>query len=75
MSKSSKTYDKVMSGQSDANISFADMCVMLAKRGFVKRRSDGSHCIFQKGAAFLNLQNAGGKVKAYQVRQVREALK
>lgn len=41
------------------------------------RRSGGSHIIFKTpwpGNPRLNLQNAGGNAKAYQVRQVLQAL-
>ncbi len=64
-----------MSGQSDANIRFDDMCYLLAQLRFTQRQRGGSHVIFQRGADFVNLQNFHGKIKRYQVRQVREILK
>lgn len=75
MSKTDKVLEKVLSGRGDDNIAFADMCYLLKKLGFIPRRSDGSHAIFQDGPHFVNLQNFKGKVKNYQVRQVREVLK
>jgi predicted RNA binding protein YcfA (HicA-like mRNA interferase family) len=75
MSKLDKVLEKVMGGQSDANIVFDEMCNLLLKLGFTSRRRGGSHIIFQSGADFVNLQNFHGKVKSYQVRQVREILK
>ena len=45
------------------------------KLGFTQRQRGGSHIIFQYGKDFVNLQNFHGKIKGYQVRQVREILK
>jgi len=75
MSKADKILEKVMSSRSDANIAFDDLCHLLLKLGFTARKTGGSHIIFQLGDSFVNLQNFHGKVKAYQVRQVREILK
>jgi len=75
MSKSDKILEKVMNGGSDVNIAFDDMCHLLITLGFVTRQHGGSHVIFQDGSHFVNLQNFHGKVKNYQVRQVREILK
>lgn len=75
MSKADKILEKVMSGQSNANITFDDMCYLLLKLGFTSRQRGGSHIIFQHGTDFVNLQNFHGKIKGYQVRQVREILR
>ncbi len=75
MSKADKTLDQVLSGKSDANIRFDDMCRLLRSLGFIARHAGGSHAIFQDGTRFVNLQNVRGMVKKYQVRQVREILK
>ena len=75
MSKTNKTFEKVMSGNSDANLSFDELCVLLQRLGYSIRPTKGSHVIFTRDTSFLNLQNQGGKAKAYQVRQVREELK
>jgi hypothetical protein len=74
MSKSDKTFAKVMSGTADANIRFEDLCHLLVRLGWEMRHGKGSHCTFQKGGKFLNLQNRDGKVAPYQVRQTREKL-
>ena len=64
-----------MTGQSDANIDFDDLCNPLDKFSYVRKQS-GSHNIFRKqGFDMINLQNSGGKAKPYQVRQVRDQLK
>lgn len=75
MSRSDKILEKVMSGQRAANITFDEMCYLLVKLGFTSRQRGGSHIIFQHRADFVNLQNFHGKIKGYQVRQVREILK
>ena len=73
MGKADKILEKVMSGNSDANIRFDDVCILLSRLGFTVRKR-GSHVIFQKGAAYINLQDRQGMVKEYQVRQIRETL-
>ena len=75
MSKLEKVIAKVMSGRSDANIGFADLCALLLKLGFIERVGSGSHHTFARGESFVNLQPDGSKAKAYQVRQVREHLR
>jgi predicted RNA binding protein YcfA (HicA-like mRNA interferase family) len=74
MSKADKTLEKIMGGKGDANISFDDLCHLLLKLGWAVRQSS-SHVIFTLGEKLLNIQNRGGKVLPYQVRQVREKLK
>ena len=75
MSKFDKLIEKVMTGRGDTNISFADLCGLLIKLGFVERGGSGSHRTFARGELFVNLQPDGSKAKAYQVRQVREHLR
>jgi hypothetical protein len=75
MSKAEKLFEKLMSGQNDANFPFDDLCTLLTRVGYTARKTKGSHIIFQRGPSFLNLQPATGrKAKAYQVRQVRQEL-
>jgi len=75
MNKAEKIFEKLMSGQNDANFSFDDLCTLLTKLGYTARKTKGSHIILQRGSSFLNLQpSTGGKAKAYQVRQVRQEL-
>ena len=70
-----KTLERLMTGQSDANIRHDEMCQLLNRLGYISKQS-GSHNIFRKpGFDLINLQNSGGKAKSYQVRQVREQLK
>jgi hypothetical protein len=75
MSNWKKTSEKLMTGQSDANIEYLDLCNLLNRPGYASKQS-GSHNIFRKsGFDLINLQNSGGKAKPYQVRQVRDQLK
>jgi predicted RNA binding protein YcfA (HicA-like mRNA interferase family) len=74
MSKWEKTKEQVVSGNSDANIGFDDICTMLTNLGFKKRISRSSHHIFTMPNVreIINLQpGRNGKAKKYQVRQVR----
>ena len=72
MGKYEKIILKILSGQSDANISFDDLCKLLQSIGFVMRIR-GSHHVFRKAGIEekINLQQEGSKAKPYQVRQVR----
>jgi hypothetical protein len=70
-----KTLEKLMMGQSDANIDFDNLCSLLNRLGYA-RKQNGSHNMFRKpGFDLINLQNSGGKAKPYQVRQIRDQLK
>ena len=75
MSQKDKLLAKILSGASDENISFEQLCQLLIRLGF-DERIRGSHHIFTKEGIeeILNLQPKQGKAKAYQVKQVREML-
>ena len=75
MAKTEKTLLRVLSGRSDANISFKDLCSLLESLGF-SRRIRGSHFIFVREGVeeLINLQEEKSKAKPYQVRQVRRAI-
>lgn len=75
LGKLPKILDKVLSGRSDANISFEELTHMLAVLGF-DERIRGSHRIFSKEGIeeILNLQPKGSQAKPYQVKQVRAVL-
>lgn len=70
-----KTLDKILRGDSDANISFEELCHLLQAKGF-RMRISGSHHIFTQTDVMerINLQREGSKAKPYQVRQVRKIL-
>jgi len=75
MGKYEKLLIKILRGTSDANISFADLCMLLKKIGF-DERIKGDHHIFTKVNVeeVVNLQPKGSKSKPYQVKQVRNLL-
>jgi len=63
---------KILSGTSDANIPFSELCQLLRRLGF-EERVRGSHHIFSKEGIeeIMNIQPKGSKAKPYQVKQVR----
>ena len=70
-----KILEKLLRGQSDANLRFDELCHLLQAKGF-RMRVSGSHHIFTKSGVVerINLQREGSKAKPYQVRQVRKIL-
>ncbi|MDO9140983.1 MAG: type II toxin-antitoxin system HicA family toxin [Methylobacter sp.] len=66
---------KILSGVSDANIGFDELCNILINLDF-DLRIKGSHHVFRKNGVEekINLQKEGAKAKPYQVRQVRNIL-
>lgn len=73
--KEVKTYLAVTSGKRDANIKFADMLHLLKTLGF-DCRIKGDHYIMTREDIIdiVNLQPENGKVKPYEVRQVRKII-
>jgi len=70
-----KLITQILSGLSDANIPFSDLCQLLRRLGF-EERIRGSHHIFRKSGVEekINLQQDGQYAKPYQVRQVRKVI-
>ena len=70
-----KILEKLLRGQSDANLRFDELCHLLQAKGF-RMRVSGGHHIFTKSGVIerINLQREGSKAKPYQVRQVRKIL-
>ena len=75
MSKTGKIENQILSGRSDANIDFNDLCRLLANYKF-DERIKGSHHIFTKYDVeeIINIQPIGSKAKAYQIKQVRNLI-
>ena len=75
MGRYEKVIEHILSGRSDANISFADLCHLMVRLGFAMRTS-GSHHLFRMPGVEerLNLQKDGNKAKPYQVKQVRNVI-
>jgi predicted RNA binding protein YcfA (HicA-like mRNA interferase family) len=76
MSKAEKLAAKILSGRSDRNFAFDDLCYILERAGFVSRSGKGSHRIYYKEGVveIINVQPRNGKAKPYQVKQVRELI-
>ena len=76
MSKAEKQAVKILSGKSDNNFAFNDLCYILDRAGFQSRSGKGSHRIYyEEGVVeIVNVQQRNGKAKPYQVKQVRELL-
>lgn len=72
MSKFEKLVQKILSGNSDRNIDFDELCKLLSNLGF-DERIKGSHHIFNKEGVeeIINIQPVNGQAKPYQVKQVR----
>ena len=70
-----KILEKLLRGESDANIRFDELCHLLQAKGF-RMRISGSHHIFTRAGVMerINIQREGSKAKPYQVRQVRQIL-
>jgi hypothetical protein len=72
VSKVNKTLSRVLSGTSDTNIGFQDLCSLLRHLGFDERIRGGHHIFTREGIPeILNIQSRGSQAKAYQVKQVR----
>ncbi len=75
MGKYEKLLTKLLTGSSDKNIPFDELCHLLLRLGF-EQRIHGSHHMFRKEGIEekINLQREGNKAKPYQVRQVRNVI-
>lgn len=75
MGKYDKILSKILSGLSDKDISFLELCNVLKHLGF-KERVRGSHHIFYKDGIkeIINLQPKNSSAKAYQVKQIRNII-
>jgi hypothetical protein len=76
MTKYTKILKRVMSGWSDTDIAFDDLCSLLKRLDF-QMRVHGDHHIFTRNGIeeIINLQPVNSKAKSYQVKQVRNLLR
>jgi hypothetical protein len=75
VAKADKTLSRVLQGNSDANIRFADLCSLLRRLGFQERVRGDHHIFTREGVEeILNLQPRGSQAKAYQVKQARNVI-
>ena len=72
MSEQTKLLARILSGRSDNNIPFDNLCRLLVTLGF-EQRIRGDHHIFTRDGIpeILNIQPRGSQAKAYQVKQIR----
>jgi predicted RNA binding protein YcfA (HicA-like mRNA interferase family) len=72
MGKWNKLREKILLGESDANIDFDDICHLLRRMGFAERIR-GSHHIFSRTGVeeIVNIQPRDRAAKTYQVAQIR----
>lgn len=75
MGKYEKLIQKIISGTSDKNIDFADLCKLLIRLDF-NERIKGDHHIFTREDVkeIINIQPRGSKAKPYQVKQIRNLI-
>ena len=72
MGKWNKLREKILLGNSDANIDFDDLCHLLRRLGFAERISGSHHIFSQRGIEeIVNIQPKGRMAKSYQVAQIR----
>lgn len=75
MSQYEKLLLRVLSGRSDTNIGFDELCSLLNRFGF-KERVKGDHHIFYRDdiVEIINIQPKASNAKPYQVKQVRNLI-
>ena len=75
MRRAQKTLQRLLRGQSDANVECADLTALLRALGFEERIRGSHHIFVRRGIEELvNLQQDGAKAKVYQTRQVRAVI-
>jgi len=75
MSKLDKILLRILTGRSDNNISFSELCYVLDKYGFQKRIKGDHHIYSHKNIIeIINIQPVGSEAKPYQVKQVRNII-
>lgn len=75
MGKYEKLLQKILTGTSDNNIKFSELCQLLKKLGF-EERVKGDHFIYTRDNVeeIINIQPKGNKAKGYQVKQIRNLI-
>ena len=74
MRRRSRLMRRILSGRSDANIRFRDLCALLRRLGFDEHIRGGHHTFRKPGVERIGLQRIGSDAKPYQVRQVRRVI-
>jgi hypothetical protein len=75
MTQFDKLLSKILSGRSDANIGFEDLCSILYRLGFLERIMGYHHILWRTDIPeIINIQSKFGMAKPYQVKQVRNLI-
>ncbi len=75
MGKYDKLLHKVLSGSSDSNIQFSELCQLLYRLDFIERIRGDHHILSKQGISeIINIQPKEGKAKPYQVKQIRNLI-
>ena len=75
MSQREKFLIKILRGTNDNDIDFNELCRLLVFLGFSSRIKGSHHIFYRDGVEeILNIQPKNGKAKAYQVKQIRDAI-
>lgn len=75
MGRIDKLVIKILSGQSDHNIKFNELCKLLLRFGFSQRIKGSHHIFYMNGVnEIINIQEINKKAKPYQVKQIRELI-
>jgi len=75
MGKYEKILIKILSGFSDKNILFSDLCWLLKRLRFDERRKGGHHIFTRYDIEeIINIQPKGNKAKPYQLKQIRNLI-
>jgi len=75
MHKYAKLLAKILSGISDNNIRFTELCNLLEELGFAQRIKGDHFIYYMEGVEeIINIQPLGNKAKGYQVKQVRNLI-
>ena len=75
MGKYEKLLQRILTGTSDNNIKFSELCQLLNKLRF-EERIRGDRYIFTKDniEEIINIQPKGSKAKGYQIKQIRNLI-
>ncbi len=75
MGKYDKLLLKVLSGTSDSNIQFTELCRLLHRLDFQERIKGDHHILTRRSIdEIINIQPKEGKAKPYQVKQIRNLI-
>ncbi len=75
MGKYERLRQKILSGTSDANVNFSELCQLLIRLRFSERVRGDRHIFTKDGIEeIINIQPKGAMAKPYQVKQIRNVI-